>query len=43
MLSRRNILAATSAAAAIATAGTQQAKAATDDVKIDLYNQTDAQ
>ena len=42
MLSRRNILAATSAAA-IATAGTQQAKAATTDVKIDPFNQTDAQ
>ena len=43
MLSRRNILAATSAAAAIATAGTQQAMAATTDVKIDPFNQTDAQ
>ena len=42
MLSRRNILAATSAAA-IATAGTQQAKAATTDVKIDPFNQTDKQ
>ena len=43
MLSRRNILVATSAAAAIATAGTQQAMAATADVKIDPFNQTDAQ
>ena len=43
MLSRRNILAATSAAAAIATAGTQQAMAAAADVKIDPFNQTDAQ
>ena len=43
MLSRRNILAATSAAAAIATAGTQQAMAATTDVKIDPFNQTDKQ
>ena len=43
MLSRRNILAATSGAAAIATAGTQQAMAAVADVKIDPFNQTDAQ
>ena len=43
MLSRRNILAATSVAAAVATAGTQQAKAASVDVKIDPYNQTEEQ
>ena len=43
MLSRRNILAATSAAAAVVTAGTQQAKAATADVKIDPFDQTEAQ
>ena len=43
MLSRRNILATTSAAAVIATAGTQQAMAAAADVKIDPFNQTDAQ
>ena len=42
MLSRRNILAATSGAAAIATASTE-VMAATVDVKIDPYNQTDAQ
>ena len=41
MLSRRNILAATSAAAV--TIGTRQAKAATTDVKIDPYNQTAVQ
>jgi len=43
MLSRRNILAATSAAAAVATAGTQQAMAATKDIKIDPFDQTEAQ
>ena len=43
MLSRRNILAATSVAAAVVTAGTQQAKAASVDVKIDAFNQTDEQ
>ena len=42
MLSRRNILAATSGAAAIATASTE-AMAATVDVKIDPFNQTDEQ
>ena len=44
MLSRRNIL-ATTAAATAAAAGTQlaQAKAATVDVKIDAYNQTNEQ
>ena len=41
MLSRRNILAATSAAAV--TIGTRQAMAATTDVKIDPYNQTAVQ
>ena len=43
MLSRRNILAASSAAAAVASAGTQQAMAATKDVKIDPFSQTEAQ
>ena len=43
MLSRRNVLAASSAAAAVATAGTQQAMAATRDVKFDPFNQTEAQ
>ncbi len=43
MLSRRNILAASSAAATVVTAGTQQAKAATKDVKIDPFNQNGAQ
>ena len=42
-LSRRNVLAATSAAAAVATAGTQQAMAATKDVKFDPFNQSEAQ
>lgn len=43
MLSRRNILAVSSAAATVATAGTQQAMAATKDVKIDPFSQTEAQ
>ena len=41
MLDRRTLFGA--AAAAVATAGMQQAKAATADVKIDPYNQTDEQ
>ena len=42
LLSRRNVLAATSAAAALATAG-KDSMAATVDVKIDPFNQTEAQ
>ena len=43
MLSRRNILAATSAAAAVATAGTETKAAGTREVIIDPSNMTEAQ